>query len=88
MRIIPRTEYAKRSGGQLMQWGAGCIGAMVTTLPSFAVLPFWFAFIYNYEVVDEHGNEDNFACGMICFTAGLLVWLTVICIGIVRHQNS
>lgn len=75
MRVIARTEYDKKRGAQLDQWLAGCIGAAATTLPSFAVMPVWLAFIDNYAVVDNNGEEDSVACGLICFSAGMLVWL-------------
>lgn len=77
MRVIARSEHDKTRGAQLDQWLAGCIGAAATTLPSFAVMPVWFAFIHNYAVVDDNGNEDSVACGLICFSAGMLVWLAV-----------
>ncbi len=80
MRIVPRTEYDKRRGEQAGQWLAGCMGAVFTTLPSIAVLPLWFAFIYNFQIVDEHGREDNFACGLICFVAGLIGWVALLVI--------
>ncbi|MNU26959.1 hypothetical protein D3C71_153430 [compost metagenome] len=81
MRVIARSEHDKKRGAQLDQWLAGCIGAAATTLPSFAVMPVWFAFIHNYAVVDDNGKEDSVACGMICFIAGMLVWAAAAFIG-------
>lgn len=75
MRIIERTEYERKTGQMLSQWMAGAVGAIMTTLPAFLVLPIWFVFIDRYKIVDHDGKEDYGACGAICFVSGLLVWI-------------
>lgn len=81
MRVVARSEYDKKRGAGLEQWLAGCIGAAATTLPCFLVMPVWVAFIRNYAVVDGNGKEDSVACGFICFSAGMFLWLAVAFIG-------
>jgi hypothetical protein len=74
MRLTKRSEYDRHGSGKLSQWLAGCAGAGFTTLPCFIVLPVWFFVVDNYRVVDRDGNDNDVACGVICFVGGILVW--------------
>jgi hypothetical protein len=78
MRIVERVKI--NNGDAVTQWLAGCIGAMITTLPCFIVMPIWLIFIHNYRIVDRDGHDDDVACGMICFVAGVICWLLAILI--------
>lgn len=78
VRIVEREWHEKGKGYELGQYLAGCIGAVATTLPSLIVTPLWAVFVANYRVVDGNGEDDDVACGAICFLAGLTVWAAVV----------
>lgn len=78
MRVVKRTQREKEKGAQLGQFLAGVVGSMVTTLPSFLVMPFWFAFSHEYRITNNLGEDNDFACGLICFGLGVLTWATVL----------
>lgn len=75
MPITKRSDWDKERGYALSQYMAGAIGSMLTTLPCFIIIPIWAIFIHNYQILDKDGKEDNFACGAICFYAGIKLWM-------------
>lgn len=75
MIIVKREEYERNKGEELGQFLAGACGAMVTTLPSFIVMPLWAFFVAQYKVVDAEGKDNDAACFFVCLLAGALVWL-------------
>ena len=78
MRIREKTDKDSASEG-MDQWLIGAIGALVTTLPSFLILPAWFLFTENYRITKDSSEEiDTTACFLINLCAGAVIWALVI----------
>ena len=75
MKIVEWDRW--NSDDLALQWLAGAIGAMATTLPVFVLMPFWFAFTLGYRVERDNGEPAHLECGILMFCAGILVWLAV-----------
>jgi hypothetical protein len=71
MRVVKRDDKGDLVG-QLL---AGFCGAILTTLPSFIVMPLWAMFVSRYRMVDERGEDHNSACVLMCALAGAAVWV-------------
>lgn len=78
MQIRKRRLDEKGKGEELGQWLMGAAGAMLTTLPAFFIFPLWLSFVMNYVVTDDNGREDDLSCFLICFLAGVLMWVMLI----------
>ena len=78
--IVERQPHEKGKGDELCQFLAGASGSMLTTLPAFIIIFVWWGFVTHYKIVDAEGKEDDFLCGVICFFAGMLIWVLAILI--------
>lgn len=65
-------------GNQLDQWLCGLLGALVTTLPSFILMPIWFSFTNHTKIQKENGKVDCETCFIINFAGGILIWVIAI----------
>lgn len=74
-RIVRRQEYEKGDGFECHM--AGLLGAIMTTLPSFIVIPLWAIFNYQFKILID-GKESPLFCGTLCFVLGLIVVMIAI----------
>lgn len=64
-------------GRQIDMWLSGLLGAIITTLPVFILMPIWFMICNRYILEDANGKVDESACFGINLMAGIFIWIAV-----------